>query len=283
MKFPSPVSLLLVLSLSVATPVLLTSCDGKARQAALVAQEEVEALQKAKTKLEGEVKELRDEADKRQADLIKRNDELQKEADEAKAQFEKLQDEASQARKEFEEYMAQYKLSYRAKLKGQSLPSLQTIDSQSYQSVVLSEVTSTEVSFAHSGGVARVPLAKLPPDLHTKFLYDPAEVQRQEEAKTAAATAAEGLESVEGIDVPVVQTDPTRTVNPIVVYNLKNRILARQKEIEKAQSEASRVKNAGDDRTNIGRYRLQVLSQRAKRMREEIKTLANMLDKELNG
>jgi hypothetical protein len=286
MKFQFHPSLCLGLALAVATPTLLTSCDAKARQAALSAQEEVTALQKAKSKLEAEVKQLRDEGEKGHADLIKRNEELQKEADETKAQFEKLQDEAAKARKDLDEYMAKYKLSYRAKLKGQSLPSLQTTDANSYQAVVLREVTPTEVSFAHSAGATRVPMEKLPPDLQQKFLYDPAEVKRLEEAKAAAAMAGaglEGLEGMEGIDVQVVQKDPKRTVNPIVVHNLRTRIITRQKEIAKAKAEANRVALNGDTSTNLGRYRVQVLKQRTVRMQEEIKTLVSMLQKELNG
>jgi len=283
MNHPTRLSLSFGLTLAAATSLLFTSCDNGARQAALVAQEEVEALQKAKTKLEAEVKQMREAAEKAHADLLKKNEELQKEADEAKSQFEKLQDDAAKARKELDEYMAKYKLGYRAKLKGQSLPSLQTADSQTYQSVVLREITATEVGFAHSAGAARLPLAKLTPELQKKFLYDPEEEKRTAEAKTAAANAIDGLEGVEGINALVVQKDPTRTVNPIVVHNLRTRILTRQKEIEKAKAEASRVKAAGDDRLNLGKYRLQVLSQRAERMREEIKGLVLMLDKELNG
>jgi hypothetical protein len=240
-------------------------------------------LQKAKGKLEAEVKQMREAAEKSQAELLKKNEELQKEADEAKAQFEKLQDEADKARKELDEYMAKYKLGYRTKLKGQSLPVLQTVDAQKYEAVVLRDVTATEVGFAHSAGAARLPLAKLTPDLQKKFLYDPEEEKRVAEAKTAAANAVDGLEGVEGINALVVQKDPTRTVNPIVVHNLKTRIQTRQKEIEKAKAEAARVRANGDDRMNLGKYRLQVLSQRADRMREEIKGLVALLDKELNG
>lgn len=269
--------------LAVAFSSLLMSCDNGSRQAALVAQEEVEALQKAKAKLEGEVKQMRENSEKAHADLLKKNDELQKEADEAKGQFEKLQDEAAKARKELEEYMAKYKLGFRAKLKGQALASLQTADAQTYQAVVLREVTPTEVSFAHSAGATRVAMEKLPADLQKKFMYDPEEGKRLAEARLMGAKAIEGLEGVEGLEGSVVQKDPTRSVNPIVVQNLRNRILKRQEEIDKARAEAAKVKNAGDDRTNLGKYRLEVLNQRAARMREEIKALANLLNKELNG
>jgi hypothetical protein len=283
MNYPPISSLCLGLALAAAAPSLLTSCDSKSNQAALLAQEEVEALQKAKTKLENDLKSLREQSEKSHNDLIKSNEELQKEADEAKGQFEKLQDEAAKARKELEEYMAKYKIGYRAKLKGQSLPALKTADDNSFQTVVLREVTASEVSFSHSGGVARVPLAKLTPDLQRKFLYDPEEIKKQEEAKAAAAAATAGLEGMEGIDGTVTQKDPTRTVNPIVVHNLRTRISSRQRDIQKAQAEAKHVKSSGFDATNLGKYRLQILSQRAARLREEIKLLVSMLNKELNG
>ena len=283
MNFLHRPSLMLGLTLAVASPVFLTACDPKAQQAALLAQEEVEALKKAKTKLEGEVKQLREQTEKAEAEQLKRTEELQKEADEAKAQFEKLQDEAAKARKELEDYKAQYKVGYRAKLKGMTLPTLQTTDAQTYQSVVFREILPSEVAITHSAGAGRVPMEKLPADLQRKFLYDPAEVQQEAEAKAAAATAVNALEGIEGLEVKIVQKDPNRSVNPIVVHNLRTRIQTRQQQIEKAKAEAARVKSAGDDRTNLGRYRLQVLSQRADRLREEIRSLANMLDKELNG
>jgi hypothetical protein len=283
MKFLHHPSLMLGLSLAVASPVFLTSCDPKAQQAALLAQEEVEALKKAKAKLEGEVKLLKELAEKGDAEQVKRSEELQKEADEAKAQFEKLQDEAAKARKELEDYKAQYKVGYRAKLKGLTLPMLQTTDSQTYQAVVLREVLPSEVAFTHSAGAGRVPMEKLPPDLQRKFLYDPEEVKQEAEAKAAAATAINALDGIEGLDFNIVQKDPNRSVNPIVVHNLRTRILTRQQQIDKAKKEAVRVKSAGDDRTNLGKYRLQVLNQRAERLREEIKSLVGMLDKELNG
>lgn len=273
-------SILLGLTLVVAASTLLTSCDTKAKQVALVAEEEVAALQKANSRLENEMKLLREEGEKRHNELLKRNEELQKEADEAKTHFEKLQDDAAKVRQELEDYMAKYKLGYRAKLKGQSLPTLQTTDAASYQSVVLREVTPTEVAFSHSAGAARVPLDKLTPDLQRKFLYDPVEVRRQEEAQAAAATATEGLEEIDG---EVIQKDPKREVNPIVVRNLRTRIQSRQADIKKAVAEAQKVKQSGFDSTNLGKYRLQILNQRANHLREEIKALVVMLNKELNG
>lgn len=271
------------LVLAVACPVVLTSCDPNAQQAGLLAQDEVEALRKAKARLESEVKQLREQAEKAGAEQMKRTEELQREADEAKGQFEKLQDEAAKARKELDDYMAKYKLGYRAKLKGLSLPTLQTTDAQTFQEVVFREILPSEVAITHSAGAGRLPMEKLPGDLQQKFLYDPAEVKREAEARAAAAAAVSGLEGIEGLDVKITQKDPSRAVNPIVVHNLKTRILTRQQQIERAKAEAARVRRDGDDRTNLGRYRLQVLGQRANRLSEEINALAGMLDKELNG
>lgn len=284
MNFLNHPSLRISLLLAVAAPTFLTSCDPKDQQAVLLAQEEVEALKKANARLEGELKRLQQQTEEAAAEQIKRTEELQKEADEAKAQFEKLQDEALKARKELEEYMAKYKISHRAKLKGFTVPSLQTADSQAYQSVVFREITPSEVSFSHSAGAGRVPMAKLPAELQRKFLYDPEEVKREEEAKVAAAEAASGLEGIEGLEgTTIVRKDPNRTVNPTVVYNLKTRIKTRQEQIEKAKQDAARVKRAGDDRTKLGQYRLQVLKQRTDRLRGEIEALVGLLDKELNG
>ena len=269
------------LCLALSGPLLLTSCDNQAGQTAVVVQEDVEAGQKAKAKLEAEIKLFRAEADKKQADLMKRNEELQKEADEAKAQFEKLQDEAAKARRDLEEYMAKYKLSYRGRLKGQTLPTLQTVDGQSYQSVVLREITPTEVSFAHGSGAARVAMEKLSPDLQRKFLYDPVEIQRLEEAKAAASASVEGLEGVEGIvNAP---KDPNRKADPMVVHNLRNRIVNRQNDMKKARAEADRLRKEGYEATNLGKYRVQVLQKRVSQLEDDVRNLVLMLNKELNG
>ena len=52
--------------LALAAPMALTSCDNNRRcdRRALVSDEEIEALKKAKSKLEAEVKQLRDNGDK---------------------------------------------------------------------------------------------------------------------------------------------------------------------------------------------------------------------------
>ena len=280
MTCSSTPSLLLGLTLALTAPIFLSSCDTKAKEAALLAGEEVASLQKANSRLENDVKLLREQSETRHNELLKQNEELQKEADAAKSQFEKLQDDAAKAQKELDEYMAKYKLGYRAKLKGQSLATLKTTESVAYQTVVLREITPTEVSFTHSNGVIRVAMDKLPPDLQRKFLYDPDEVKRQEEAQVAAATATEGLE---GLDGQVVQRDPSRSVNPIVVKNLRTRIQTRQKDIQKATVEAQRVKQSGFTSTNLGQLRIRVLDQRRTRLQDEIQALVAMLDKELNG
>lgn len=269
------------LGLLLSGPLLLTSCDNQAAPAAAVIQEDVEVIQKAKAKLEAEVKLYRTEAEAKQSELMKRNEELQKEADEAKAQFEKLQDDAAKARRDLEEHMAKYKLSYRGKLKGQTLPTLQTIDAQTYQSVVLREITPTEVAFAHSAGSTRLPMEKLTPDLQRKFLYDPAELKRLEEARAALSAPVEGLEGVEGIvNAP---KDPNRRVDPMVVKNLRDRIVNRQRDIGKAKAEADRLRKGGYEATNLGKYRIQVLQKRVDQLEDDVRNLVIMLNKELNG
>lgn len=281
MKLFSTLPHLALVSLALAGPLFLSSCDKPSAPTADVVQEEVEAGQKAKAKLEAEIKLLRSETEKKQADLMKRNEELQKEADDAKAQFEKLQDEAAKARRDLEEYMAKYKLSYRGRLRGQTLPSLQTVDGQSYQSLVLREVTPTEVAFAHSNGSARVTMEKLPPDLQRRFLYDPAEIKRLEEAKAAAASPVEGLDGVEGLTKG--PKDPNRKVDPVVINNLRTRILNRQRDIKKAKAEAARLRDEGYETTNLGQYRVRVLQRRVVQLEDDVRTLVLMLNKELNG
>lgn len=277
-------SLMCGLSLAAVSPMVLVSCgDPKAQQAALEAQEEAESLKRVNARLEGEIKQLRTQAESGSAELMKRNEELQKESDKVRAEFEKLQDEAAKARKELEEYMAKYKLGYRAKLKGMRVAVLQTQDGQTFQDVDIREITPIDVSFGHSGGARRLTMDKFPAELQSKFLYDPAEVKREEEAKVAAATATDGLEGIEGIAGKIVQKDPNRRVNPMVVHNLKTRILTRQQIIEGLIKEAMKVKAAGDDRRNLGKYQLQVLKEKETRLRGEIAALAALLDKELNG
>ena len=277
-------SLTLGLSLATVSPCVLTSCgDPKAQQAALEAQEEVESLKRANARLESEIKQLRTQAESGSAELMKRNEEIQKEAEATRAQFEKLQDEAAKSRKELEEYMAKYKLGYRAKLKGTKVAAFTTRDDQTFQNVEIREITPADISIAHNNGVGRVTMDKLPADLQAKFLYDPEEVKREEEAKEAAATAAKGLEGIEGVAGKIVQKDPNRRVNPVVVHNLKNRILTRQQIIEGLVKEATRVKASGDDRRNLGKYQLQVLKEKETRLRGEIAALVQLLDKELNG
>lgn len=110
MKLPRPATLFLGLSLTASAPLLLTSCDTAARRATASAQEDLELIQRANTKLETELKRLREETGLRQSELLKRNTELQTEADEARSQHKKLQDEADQALKDLEAAKTKFKI-----------------------------------------------------------------------------------------------------------------------------------------------------------------------------
>lgn len=264
------------------------SCEDKQLVASLASvEEELAELEKTKSKLETTLKSEKTASENRQRELLKQNEELQKTSDELKAQFEGLEDQLAQAKQELRDYTAQYKAGARAKLKGMTVPRLETADNATFERVTVREVTAEEASFSHAAGISRVPLAKLPRDLQQKFLYDPEEVKEMEQARAAAAAAAEGTEQGEGVMAEelakVKQKDPSREVNPIVVMNLKKRIVTRQQQIKKSFAEADQVRKSGYGDTNLGKYRLQVLGNRVKKLQGEIKVLITMLNKELNG
>jgi len=253
----------------------LTGCT-KEPEAHTAVNDEVEALQKSKAKLENEVKLLREDFEKRYREILKRNEELQKDTDAAKAGVEKAQDEAGKCRRELQEYQAKYKISVRTKAKGMQIPQLETADKQVFQSAVVKEVTPQEVALSHSGGVARIPLAKLPLELQRKFLYDPEELKKIEEAK--AETAKLTTE-----DPEIKQRNPNRRFDPLAVKNIKGRITSRLGDIKKIDSEATQVANGPYKNTGVARYRLNVLQSRRLRLQEDVKLLRGILDKELNG
>lgn len=265
--------------------VLLPSCAPDEKQAALIAEMETElaTAKQSSTRLENELKNSvkdRDAADKLKSEIIKQNESLIKKNEELEGKFEQLQDEAAKARRELEEYMAKYKISARGKLKGLQLPKLDTADGKSYQAVVFKEVTPTELSFSHRGGMARLSLEKAPADIQQKCLYDPAEIKALEEAKKASEEAVEGLAAVSA-DVKI--KDPTRPFNPVVVNNLKSRISTRRDQIKNIDTEIKQVQQSSFVDSAIGKYRVEVLKQRGSRINNDIKELVAMLDKELNG
>ena len=54
-----------------------------------------------------------------------------------------------------------------------ALPTKITIGMETYEDVVWGAVTPSTVSIHHKTGIARIPLAKLPPELQQRFSYDP--------------------------------------------------------------------------------------------------------------
>jgi hypothetical protein len=258
----------------------LASCGNPQQDAAAAAQsaEELASLEKTKAQLEKEMKLLRDDFEKRHTDVLQKNEELIKANDSLKSQFEKAQDEAATARRELEAYMAKYKTSMRAKAKGLVLPRMETSD-KAFEQVVVKELTPTEVAFTHSGGVGRIDLAKLPPDVQKKLFYDAEEVKALAAAEAATAEAVKGVKQVAG----VVVKDPSRPVNPLAVQNLTKRIVSREAEIQNAEKEAKEVQKSAYGKTNIAQYRVKQLGLRVDQLKSDIAALRTMLDKEING
>ena len=259
----------------------LASC-GKPQEdpvATAQAAEALASLQAGKARVEKEMNGLKADFEKRQADVIHKNEDLMKSNDSLKSQFEKAQDEAAKARRDLEAYMAKYRASLRAKAKGMALPQLETLDKAAFERVVIKELTPTEVAFSHSGGIGRIALAKLTPDLQKKLLYDAAEVKAMEAEAVAGADAVDGLKDVAGVKM----RDPSRPVNPIAVRNLTQRIVSRQTAISSAENEAKEVKKSSYGNTNIAQYRVEQLGLRVAHLNKEIVQLRALLDKELNG
>jgi len=74
-----------------------------------------------------------------------------------------------------------------------------TVNGLTYSNVTFGSVTAASVTISHKSGIARVPLAELPPSLQKQFGYDPmkaqAEIGRQREAQRQDQQAAERLAS----------------------------------------------------------------------------------------
>jgi hypothetical protein len=281
LQYMKPPSLSHLASVLIIAPLGLASC-GKPQEdpvAAAQAAEALASLQASKARVEKEMKLLKADFEKRQAEVIHKNEDLMKSSDSLKSQFEKAQDEAAQARRDLEAYMAKYRASLRAKAKGMALPQLETLDKAAFERVVIKELTPTEVAFSHSGGIGRIPLAKLTPDLQKKLLYDAAEVKAMEAEAVAGAEAVNGLKDVAGVKM----RDPSRPVNPIAVRNLTQRIVSRQAEILNVENEAKEVKKSLYANTNIAQYRVKQLGLRVAHLNKEIAELRALLDKELNG
>jgi hypothetical protein len=259
----------------------LPSCGepGEDPVAAASLAEQTATFETARKRAEGARKLLQADFEKRQAEAILRYDTLVKSNDSLRSQLENAQDEAARTRGEFEACRARYKARLRAKAKGLALARVQTTEKTVFESAVVRELTPTEAAIAHSGGATRVSLATLPPELQSKLLYDPEEVEAMKAAKAAAAEAIAAVKEV--VDIPV--RDPIRLVNAPAVRILTNRIVSREAEILRAESEATGVKESPHAATNIGRYRIALLEGRVARWKNDLEALRTLLDLELNG
>lgn len=61
-----------------------------------------------------------------------------------------------------------------------------TVDGVTYSNVTFGSVSPSSVSIRHSTGIARLPLAKLPPELQQRFGYDPQKAADWQKAKQKA-------------------------------------------------------------------------------------------------
>ncbi len=80
------------------------------------------------------------------------------------------------------------------------MPKELTIGSKTYTGVSLTSTDPDGISIAHSGGVAKIPFEKLPPDLQTKFGFDPqkaADFRKQEAARQHALATRQAQEVAE--------------------------------------------------------------------------------------
>lgn len=87
---------------------------------------------------------------------------------------------------EFEKYKDQYREAARRAAKDEELAKLETRSGQTYEKVVIREVTPVGMQIRHQGGFARIPFEDLPADLQDRFQFDP--------AQKAAALAKENAE-----------------------------------------------------------------------------------------
>lgn len=81
--------------------------------------------------------------------------------------------------------------SFAEETKTNTLPSTITVDGITYSNVTWRTVTPATVSITHSTGAATIPLEKLPPELLTRFGYDPQRTAEYRAQESAAAQAQE--------------------------------------------------------------------------------------------
>lgn len=76
---------------------------------------------------------------------------------------------------EFEKYKDQYRDAARRAAKDEELAKLETRTGQTYEKVVIREVTPVGMQIRHQGGFARIPFEELPAELQDRFQFDPAQ------------------------------------------------------------------------------------------------------------
>lgn len=73
---------------------------------------------------------------------------------------------------EFQDYRSRYRSVIQSKAHGMHIGDF-SVGTRSYQSVTVSSVSNTQLSFMHSGGAAKVELGELPDELQELFAFDP--------------------------------------------------------------------------------------------------------------
>lgn len=103
---------------------------------------------------------------------------------------------------EIEAYKDKYRAYARGKAKGRELESLETRDGNTYQKVVIREVTPIGLQIMHDGGQKRIAFEQLPAGMQDEFQFDPkqkaAAVAKEEAMRDEHETAVTAAEQVAG-------------------------------------------------------------------------------------
>jgi hypothetical protein len=108
---------------------------------------------------------------------------------------------------EIEAYKNKYRAHARGKAKGRELEMLETLDGNTYQKVVIREVTAIGFQIMHDGGKKRIAFEQLPAELQDEFQFDPKEkaqalakeeaIRKQHETAVSAAQEVAGKQAEE--------------------------------------------------------------------------------------
>jgi hypothetical protein len=149
---------------------------------------------------------------------------------------------------EMETYKDKYRAFARGKAKGRELESLETRDGNTYQKVVIREVTPIGLQIMHDGGQKRIAFELLPAGMQDEFQFDPKQ-------KADAVAKEEAMRNVHETAVSTAQ------------------------EVAGQQAAAQREKEAEEKKQNMMRA-IAVKESRIESLKNEIKSLEEALPKE---